>query len=107
MKPKEMDHVVVYRDDGVFAAWPFNGGFWQFADGELAVSFMRASCTYATPESTNHKTIDQDGCEQVLIRSFDGGLTWPSETLSPVFRRAELDEHVRAGLRRRDRLLGV
>ena len=57
---------------------------------------MRASCTYATPESTNHKTIDQDGCEQVLIRSFDGGLTWPSETLSPVFRRAELDEHVRA-----------
>lgn len=95
MKPLKMKHVEVYRKSGEFCAWPFNGGFWQFADGELAVSFMRASCTYATPESTSHKTIDQDGCEQVMLRSFDGGCTWSSETLSPVFRRAQLDEQVR------------
>lgn len=91
-----MEHTLVYRNDGQFCAWPFNGGFWQFADGELAASFMRSPCSYATRTSTDHRTIDQDACEQVIIRSFDGGATWPLETVKPVFRRAELDEQVRA-----------
>lgn len=96
MNKSQMEHVVVYRNDGQFCAWPFNAGFWQFADGELAVGFMRASCSYATPESTNHATIDQDSCEQVLVRSYDGGRTWPGETVKPVFRRSELDAQVQA-----------
>jgi hypothetical protein len=96
MKESRMEHCVVYRNDGQFCAWPFNGGFWQFADGELVASFMRAPCSYATPESVGHAAIDQEACEQVLIRSFDGGKTWPVETVQPVFRRAELDARVAA-----------
>jgi hypothetical protein len=96
MKKADGEHIVVYRNTSQFCAWPFNGGFWQFADGELAVGFMRASCSYATPESTNHGTIDGDSCEEVLVRSFDGGRTWPADTVKPVFKRAELDAQVRA-----------
>jgi hypothetical protein len=91
-----MEHGVVYRNDGEFCAWPFNGGFWQFADGELAVSFMRAPCTYATPGSVGHNAIDQNMCQQIIIRSFDGGATWPVETVETVFQRAVLDDQVAA-----------
>lgn len=96
MQTRQMEHIVVYRNASQFCAWPFNGGLWQFADGELTAGFMRAACSYATPASVGHATIDQDACEHVLVRSFDGGRTWPGATVKPVFRRAELDERVRA-----------
>lgn len=90
-----MEHVVVYRSDEHFCGWPFNGGFWQFADGELAAGFMMCPSNYSTPEGVAHQNVDIGEAQHVIIRSFDGGRTWPKDSLSTVFRRAEIDEKVR------------
>lgn len=92
MKPKHLEHVVVYRDESTFCAWPFNGGFWQFADGELAVGFFRGPCDYRSTGSTNHGTVDR---EHVVIRSRDGGRTWPAESLTSSFFQADLAAELR------------
>ncbi len=89
-----MQHVVVYRDEGQFAAWPFNCGFWQFADGELLVGFIRGPCDYASAESIHHNVVDCQHGEHVVLRSHDGGLTWPLAGLATVYTRPALDEHL-------------
>lgn len=89
-----MQHVVVYRDEGQFAAWPFNCGFWQFADGELLVGFIRGPCDYASAESTHHNVVDCQHGEHVVLRSHDGGLTWPLAEMTTVYTRPALDEHL-------------
>ncbi len=95
MKPKRIEHVVVYRDEGYFSAWPFNGGFWQFSDGEMVVGFVRGRCDYGKPETVGHGTVDCDHGEHVILRSTDGGRTWPLDGMTTVYRRPELDEQVK------------
>lgn len=95
MKPRDMHHVTVYRDENTFAAWPFNGGFWQFKDGELAVGFVRGTVDYADPGTLGHKSVDNDGGEHVVMRSFDGGETWPEDELVRVYTRPEVDEDLK------------
>lgn len=85
--PKTAEHVVVYRNDHEFCAWPFNGGLWQFADGEIAAGFFRGPCDYKTSGSASHGTVDR---EHVMARSRDGGRTWPAELLTPSFNQAEM-----------------
>ena len=92
MKRAEAEHVVVYRDEQYFSAWPFNGGFWQFADGELVVGFVRGRVDYAKPETVGHSQVDVDNGEQVTLRSTDGGRTWPLETMNIVYTRPAFDE---------------
>jgi len=89
-KPREMEHVVVYRKEGEFSGWPFNGGMWRFQDGELLLGFFRGSCDYKSPGCTGHRKVDVEHC---LIRSRDGGRTWPLDTVSTVYpnRRAFAD----------------
>lgn len=91
-----MKHTVVYRNDREFCAWPFNGGMWQFADGELAVSFAKASSGYDTAKSVGHGTLDKESRQAVIMRSFDGGRTWPAETLQPLYRDDGLAAQIRA-----------
>lgn len=86
MKILEKHDVVVYRKDDEFAGWPFNGGFWQFSDGELLLGFMRGQCNYRDENCTAHATVDQ---QYVTIRSFDGGETWAEDSVSVV----EADRH--------------
>lgn len=95
MKPKRMEHAVVFKDEHYFAAWPFNGGFWQFADGELAVGFVRGKCDYAKKETVGHGTVDCEHGEHVVLRSRDGGKTWPLGELTTVYTRPKLDELVK------------
>ena len=82
---------VVYRKEDEFCAWPFNGGMWQFEDGEIVVGFTRSKADYSAHENIQHGKMDPDGGEQVLIRSFDGGKTWPEDTITTMFKRPEFD----------------
>jgi len=91
MKPEQMEHFVVFRDEDYFAAWPFNGGFWQFADGELAAGFVRGKVDYADPSTVGHGQVDCERGEHVVLRSTDGGRTWPLEEMVTVYTRPALD----------------
>ena len=96
MQPRSMKHVTVFRDDTYFAAWPFNGGFWQFADGELAVGFVRGTVDYADESTIGHKQVDCDRGEHVVMRSVDGGETWPLDALVTVYTRPDVDKDLMA-----------
>ena len=39
--PKDIEHVVVYQEEGKFAGWPANNGAWIFDGDELLVGFTR------------------------------------------------------------------
>lgn len=95
-QPTMMQHVIVYRDDRYFSAWPFNGGFWQFRDGELAVGFVRGEVDYGDPATLGHKRVDHDRGEHVVLRSRDGGMTWPIDGLTSVYTRPDWDNKTRA-----------
>ncbi len=82
-QPSHLEHVTVFYDATLFAGWPFNGGFWQFADGELLVGFMRGACDYQSPRCTWHNLIGNGKTDHVLMRSTDGGRTWPMESMTP------------------------
>ena len=92
MRPSDLQHVTVYRNDQYFSAWPFNGGFWQFANGELAVGFIRGSCDYQQAQLLNHDVVDNLYGEQLIARSTDGGRTWPETEISSVYQRPDFDE---------------
>ena len=95
MAPKSSQHVIVYRDDRYFSGWPFNGGFWQFSDGELAVGFVRGEADYSDPQTLDHPRVDRDHGEHVILRSSDGGVTWPVSELVSVYTRPEWDDRTR------------
>ncbi len=95
-RPSPAQNVIVYRDNTYFAGWPFNGGFWQFDDGELVVGFVRGKCDYTSEGCTTHRTIDEVGGEHVFLRSTDGGLTWPASSMSKAYTRPDIDEQLAA-----------
>ncbi|MHC4874348.1 MAG: sialidase family protein, partial [Planctomycetota bacterium] len=82
------------NDSRYFSAWPFNSGLWQFADGEIAAGFMRGICDYNDPETLHHHVVDLDHGELMIVRSFDGGLSWDSENMTTVYKRPEFDEMI-------------
>lgn len=91
VRPEEIEHIVVYRREDEYAGWPFNGGFWHFGDGELLVGFNRNKCPYKTLDDVRHSQIQLGGGQLVVMRSKDGGYTWPLEELKVVVRsKAEL-----------------
>lgn len=91
MNIKILQHNIVYRKNDEFAAWPFNGGMWQFADGDLVVGFTRSKADYGRPEAIQHGKMDPEGGEQVFIHSYDDGVTWPEKSVTTLFRRPEFD----------------
>ena len=96
MKRSEIEHVVVYRSEAHFCGWPFNGGLWQFLDGELAVGFVRGACDYSSAVEVGHRTVDNERGEHLVIRSSDGGGTWPQDSITTVYRRPEYDKRAMA-----------
>ena len=94
MQAEIEQHVVVYRDKDYFAAWPFTGGLWQFADGETVSGFIRARVDYASPETLSHHYVESGHGERMLIRSRDGGITWPTDTLALFAERHALESKV-------------
>ena len=80
----EVEHVVVFAQEGKFAAWPANHGAWIFKregstehgedlQAEILVGFTLGR--YAHKADT-HSINRQDRIESVLARSRDGGETW-------------------------------
>ena len=94
--PKSAEHLVVWRDEDYYCGWPFNGGMWRFDDGEIAVGFVRGRCDYSDPATLGHSVVDCQNGEHVILRSSDGGLTWPADSETLVYRRPEWDERVKA-----------
>lgn len=95
-RPSSCEHVVVYRDPAYFAGWPFNGGFWQFEDGELVVGFIRGKCDYQSHQCVWHNKIDNEAGEHVFLRSTDGGRTWPLASMTTAYTRPAFDQQVNA-----------
>lgn len=95
------EHVTVYRNEEYFSAWPFNGGMWQFADGEIAVGFVRGRCNYDA-ETTRHSVVDRQNGEHMVIRSHDGGVSWDTSDLTEVYRRPALDETLKTATAERE-----
>ena len=91
VKPEEIEHVVVYRKDDEYAGWPFNGGFWNFGNGVLIVGFNRNKCAYRESLDVRHARIQLGNGQHVLMRSRNGGRTWPIEDLQVLVKsKAEL-----------------
>ncbi len=93
--PSSAEHIIIYRDERYFSGWPFNGGFWQFADGELAVGFVRGKTDYSDRKNLRHEYVDCEQGEHVILRSTDGGFSWPEEEMATVYTRPAWDEITR------------
>lgn len=63
-------HVVVYQEDGIFAAWPANNGAWIWEDDEIVVGFTIGEYKQVGGHNIGEEHIS------VLARSKDGGVTW-------------------------------
>lgn len=70
--PKDIEHVVVYQEEGKFAGWPANNGAWIFDGDELLVGFTRG--IYELNEGGHNIAKGMQECW--LARSKDGGQTW-------------------------------
>ena len=76
IKPKDMEHHIVYKNARAFSSWPFNHGLWRLTDEELLVGFTRQECTYSDSREFNHGYVGGPQSELVISRTKDGGLTW-------------------------------
>ncbi|UCH24706.1 MAG: exo-alpha-sialidase [Trueperaceae bacterium] len=89
--PDDAEHITIYYQADEFAAWPFNHGFWAFSEEELLIGFSRGPCNYRSRYDMGHSVVDARGGEYVLLRSTDGGLTWPRESLQSLGSRQEIE----------------
>ncbi|GBG07804.1 putative BNR/Asp-box repeat domain-containing protein, partial [Paenibacillus agaridevorans] len=46
VRPENMKHVTIYRNDGEFSSWPFNAGMWKINENNILVGFMNIPCDY-------------------------------------------------------------
>lgn len=67
--------VVVYREQGHFAAWPANNGIWIWQN-EILVGFTLG---YYEASDEGHSVARDRPTRAVLARSLDGGETWRIE----------------------------
>jgi hypothetical protein len=89
-----IEHTVAYRNEGEFCSWPFSGGMWQFADGEIAVGFTRAPVDYSNPKTLSHSRVECEAGTHSLVRSYDGGKTWDGDNVDDVYSRPAYDHVV-------------
>ncbi len=71
------EHVVVFKQDGLFGGWPANGGIWQYGNGdgtsEIVVGFNIGLMDYNRMQGHPIKGWSMFPAQ---ARSLDGGLTW-------------------------------
>lgn len=70
-----MIHSIVFAQEGTFAAWPANGGGWQWGN-ELLVSYQKGEYLY---NPASHCINREKPIYAAFSRSLDGGLSWQSE----------------------------
>jgi len=79
---REVQNVIIYKEDGMFGGWPANNGIWSWGD-EIVVGFIVGDFD---PEATGHK-IGSAPKRHKYARSLDGGETW---TVTPAPYQDEL-----------------
>jgi hypothetical protein len=91
------EHGVVYRNEAEFAAWPFLGGLWRTANGDLVAAFTRNDCVYGRPDDVHHDVLAVSRGRVSTIRSRDGGATWDAASVRTVFDMATTPDEIAAG----------
>lgn len=72
-----MKHVVLYKEEGRYAAWPANYGIWSWGD-EIVVGFASG---YHLPDGGFHARDKTRPFTTMQSRSLDGGETWTTEEM--------------------------
>ncbi len=96
--PPDAEHITIYYNRHEFCGWPFNHGFWRFANDELVISFSRGPCGYQNKYDMSHAVVDALGGEYVALRSTDSGRTWPVDGLVSLGTRLALERQLLANL---------
>jgi hypothetical protein len=92
IRPKDLEHITIYYDATQFAAWPFNHGFWAFSEQELLIGFSRGACSYGSAYDMSHSVVDARGGEYVMLRSTDGGRSWPLHGMQSLGSRQAVEK---------------
>lgn len=106
MKARQVEQVVVYREQGRFAGWPANYGIWSWGN-EIVLGF---TVGYVNPAGGFHARDVSRPFVAMQARSLDGGRTWeaqPTPCRTPGDRGLSADEHVRPELRVGQALAGA
>lgn len=78
VRPREVDHAVVYRREDEFCSWPFTSGFWESGEGTLIANFATRTVSYASGDAIRHDVLGQNSSNPrtITVRSRDRGVTW-------------------------------
>jgi hypothetical protein len=90
-----MKHVVLYREEGRYAAWPANYGIWSWGD-EIVVGFTSG---YHLSDGGFHARDKSKPFTAMQSRSLDGGETWTTEEMplrTPGNKGLSTGEHTEA-----------
>lgn len=77
----DIQHGVIFYEDGQFGGWPANHGIWSW-DNEILVGFIQADYS----ETKGLHTYDPSTARVKYARSKDGGETW---TIEDAFERGQ------------------
>ena len=69
---KQIQHEVIFSEDGKYGGWPANHGIWTWGN-EILIGFVQASYNETTP---GLHTYDISSSANKYARSKDGGITW-------------------------------
>ncbi len=69
---KQIEHGVVFSEDGKYGGWPANHGIWSWGN-EILVGFVEAPYNETAP---GMHTYDIKSSGNKYARSLDGGVTW-------------------------------
>jgi hypothetical protein len=97
LKPRTVgnaSHGIVYRNEAEFSAWPFLGGLWRVADGDVVAAFTRNDCVYGKPEDIHHDMLSVSRGRLSTIRSGDGGASWDAGSVTTVFDMARTADDI-------------
>jgi hypothetical protein len=73
---KNVKHVKVYYEKGMYGGWPANYGIWSWGD-EILVGFQKGY--YENRGAKSHNMNGEKPRVSMLSRSLDGGETWVTE----------------------------
>ncbi len=77
-----VDHQVVFRDNGRFSGWTYVIGHWNMGDGELLQSFFSIPTDYASGDAVSHDNLPRQLGKTYSVRSTDYGRTWSEPAIS-------------------------
>lgn len=69
---KQIQHIIVFSEDGKYGGWPANHGIWSWGN-EILIGFVEADYKETTP---GLHTYDSSSSRNRYARSLDGGATW-------------------------------